>query len=257
MKRRAILIFNDGGPSNYLPGVKIDKVNFCNFLKTPEGGAWEDGEITVYNNDCNKNSLLQYINFYRFMEQTGYWLIIFSGHGYVNGNGQTILELSPGEGCAVDEIKKATRNARCLLIADSCRSVIHTITDSLREERKLFANMSASNNTYRQRCKDLYLNQLEKVDRDSFCVAYAASFNQCATDDDTTGGYYSSELLRAASTIIEGCKASYQTNDFVASFEKIHMKAKQAVISKSSGTQVPNTEGYWINTIPFVVVPRK
>lgn len=256
MKRRAILIFNDGGPSNYLPGVKIDKANYINFLKTPEGGAWENDEITVYDNNCNKDLLLYYINNYRLIEQTGYWLIIFSGHGYVNGNGQTILELSPGNECAVDEIKNATHNARCLLISDSCRSVIHTITDSMKLERKLFSDMSA-NNTYRQRCKDLYLNQLQKVYPDSFCVAYAASFNQCATDDDTTGGYYSSELLRAASTIIEGRKASYQTNDFVASFGKIHMKAKQAVIAKSIGTQVPNSEGYWINTIPFVVVPRK
>lgn len=255
MKRRAILIFNDGGPSNYLPGVKIDKANYLQFLKTPEGGAWEDSEIKVYDNDCNKELLLAYINAYRLVEQTGYWLIIFSGHGYVNGNDQTILELSPGKECAVDEIKKATDNARRLLIADSCRSVIHTITDSLKRERKLFSDTSASN-AYRQRCKDLYLNQLEKVYKDSFCAAYAAAYNQCANDDDATGGYYSSELLRAASTVIEGRKASYQANDYVASFETIHGVAKQAVIAKSSGAQVPTTEGYWINTIPFVVVPR-
>ena len=28
MKRKLILIFNDGGPGNYLPGVKIDKENY-------------------------------------------------------------------------------------------------------------------------------------------------------------------------------------------------------------------------------------
>ena len=255
MKRRAILIFNDGGPSNYLPGVKIDKANYLKFLKSSEGGAWEDSEIKVYDNDCNKDLLLAYINAFRLTEQTGYWLIIFSGHGYVNGQDQTILELSPGKECSVDDIKKATEYSRRLLIADSCRLVIRTITDSLKRERKLFSDTTASS-SYRQRCKELYMNQLEKVYKDSFNAAYAAEYNQCANDDDATGGYYSGELLRAASTMIEGRRASYHADDFVVVFETIHKIAKQAVIVKSSGAQIPTTEGLWLDTIPFVVVPR-
>lgn len=255
MKRRAILIFNDGGPSNYLPGVKIDKADYLKFLRSPEGGAWEDNEIMVYDNNCDRVSLLAYINLYRQSEQTGYWLIIFSGHGYTNGNDETILELSPGKECSVNEIKAVTNNARRLLIADSCRSVIRAITDSLKRERKLFSD-TTSGYTYRQRCKDLYMNQLEKVYRDSFNAAFAAEYNQCANDDDSIGGYYSGELLKAASTIIEGRKVSYHADDFVAVFKTIHGIAKQAVIAKSSGTQVPTAEGYWLDTIPFVVVPR-
>lgn len=255
MKRRAILIFNDGGPSNYLPGVTVDKANYLNFLKSPEGGAWENPEIKVYDNNCSKELLLAYINAFRLTEHTGYWLIIFSGHGYVNIQNQTMLELSPGKDCSVDDIKKATAYARSLLIADSCRVVIHTITDSLKRERKLFSDTSASC-TYRLRCKTLYMNQLEKVYPDSFCVAYAAEYNQCANDDDATGGYYSSALLKAADDIIKACKASYRHDDFVATFEKMHEIAKQAVITKSSGTQMPTTEGHLLNTFPFVVVPR-
>lgn len=255
MKRRAILIFNDGGPSNYLPGVKIDKANYLKFLKSPEGGAWEDSEIKVYDNDCNKDLLLAYINMFRKSEQPGYWLIIFSGHGYVNGQDQTILELSPGKECSVDDIKKATEYSRRFLIADSCRLVIRTITDSLKRERKLFSDTTASS-TYRQRCKGLYMNQLEEVYKDSFNAAYAAEYNQCANDDDTTGGYYSGELLKAASTMIEGRKASYHADDFVVPFNTVHKIAKETVKAKSNGTQVPIIEGYWLNTIPFVVVPR-
>lgn len=255
MKRRAILIFNDGGPSNYLPGVKIDKANYLKFLKSAEGGAWEDSEIMVYDNNCDRALLLAYINMYRQSVQTGYWLIIFSGHGYVNDQNQTILELSPGKECSVDDIEKATEYTRRLLIADSCRKVYHAITDSLKRERKLFSE-TTSTSTYRQRCKELYMNQLEKVYKDSFNAAYAAEYNQCANDDDTTGGYYSGELLKAASTMIEGRKASYHADDFVGVYEAIHRVAKQAVITKSSGAQVPTTEGLWLNTIPFVVVPR-
>ena len=255
MKRRAILIFNDGGPGNYLPGVKVDKENYLKFLKSPEGGAWEDNEIKVYDNDCNRTLLLAYINAYRLTEMTEYWLIIFSGHGYTNDQDETILELSPGEECSVNDIKNATDNARRLLIADSCRLVIRTITDSLKRERKLFSD-TRPGEAYRLRCKELYMNQLEKVYRDSFNAAYAAEYNQCANDDDITGGYYSGELMKAASTMIEGRKGSYHADDFVASFETVHKVAREAVIVRSSGTQVPVTEGCWLNTIPFVVVPR-
>lgn len=255
MKRRAILIFNDGGPSNYLSGVKVDKTNYLKFLKSAEGGDWEDSEIMVYDNDCNKDLLLAYINAFRLAEKTEYWLIIFSGHGYTNDQDETILELSPGRECSVNEIKKATNCSRRLLIADSCRLVIRTITDSLKRERKLFSNVSVGY-TYRARCRELYMNQLEKVYKDSFNAAYAAEYNQCANDDDVTGGYYSFELLNAASTMIEGRKAAYHVDDFVVSFGKIHKIAREAVIVKSNGTQVPSTEGYWLDTIPFVVVPR-
>lgn len=256
MKRRAILIFNDGGPSNYLPGVKVDKANYLKFLKSDEGGAWENSEIKVYDNDCNKELLIAYINAFRLTEKTEYWLIIFSGHGYTNDNGETMLELSPGRECSVNEIKKATEYSRRLLIADSCRVVIRTITDSLKRERKLFSDFSAGI-SYRARCRALYEAQLEKVYKDTFNAAYAAEYNQCANDDDVTGGYYSYELLKAAYTMIEGCKASYRIDDMVVPFERVHKIAKEAVTVKSSGKQVPATEGYWLDTIPFVVVPRK
>lgn len=255
MKRRAILILNDGGPSNYLPGVKVDKANYLSFLKSAEGGAWEDNEIKVYDNDCSKELLLYYIDFWRRTEQTGYWLIIFSGHGYTSGQNETILELSPGKECSVSEIKKATDCSRRLLIADSCRLVIHAITDSMKMERKMFSDKSASD-FYRVRCRALYMNQLEKVYKDSFNVAYAAEYNQCANDDDATGGYYSFELLKAAKTMIEGRKAYYRIEDWVVPFEKFHKIAREAVIAKSNGSQVPTTEGLWLDTIPFVVVPR-
>lgn len=254
MKRRAILIFNDGGPSNYLPGVKVDKANYLNFLKSAEGGAWGNNEIQIYDNDCSKELLLNNIDFYRKTEQTEYWLIIFSGHGYTNDQDEIILELSPGRECSVNEIKKATDYSRRFLIADSCRSVIHAITDSLRRERKLFSDVSAGY-AYRTRCLELYMNQLEKVYKDSFNAAYAAEYNQCA-NDDTTGGFYSYELLKAANAMIEGRKASYRVDDFVVPFARTHEIARERVIVKSSGTQVPTTEGYWLDTIPFVVVPK-
>lgn len=253
--RKAILIFNDGGPGNYLPGVKLDRANYLGFLKSPEGGAWEDNEIMVYDNNCTRATLLTYIDTYRRAEGIGYWLIIFSGHGYTNDHDQTILELSPGNDCSIQDIKNATDHSRRLLIADSCRTVIHTITDSLKRERKLFSAITR-HDEYSERCHALYMTQLEGVYSNTFNVAYAAAYNQAANDDDTTGGYYSFELLHAAQTCIEGAKAAHRANDYVAPIERIHAIAADAVRSKTNGGQTPSAEGYFLKWIPFVVVPK-
>lgn len=42
------LIISDGGGNAPLRGVHIDKENFLNFFKSPEGGAWKDDEISVF-----------------------------------------------------------------------------------------------------------------------------------------------------------------------------------------------------------------
>ena len=56
--------------------------------------------------------------------------------------------------------------------------------------------------------------------------------------------------------MIEGRKASYHADDFVVPFKTVHKIAKETVEAKSHGAQVPVTEGYWLDTIPFVIVPR-
>lgn len=100
------------------------------------------------------------------------------------------------------------------------------------------------------------MDQLENVYKDSFNVAYAAEYDQCANDDDTAGGYYSYELLKAANTMIEDCKASYRIDDWVVPFENFRKVAREAVIAKSSGSQMSTIKGFWLDTIPFVVIPR-
>lgn len=55
MNRKLVLIISDGGGNAPLRGVHIDKNNYLNFFKAPEGGAWKDEEIKVFdNNDFDK-----------------------------------------------------------------------------------------------------------------------------------------------------------------------------------------------------------
>lgn len=256
MKRKAILIFNDGGPGNYLPGVKIDKANYIDFLTSPEGGAWDiSSEIRVYDNNCTKNLLLNYINTNRIAEHIGYWLIVFSGHGYTNSKHETILELSPGNDCSVQSIKDATEYSRRLLIADSCRKIYHNISESIKGKLKLFSAKSTDID-YIKRCRDLYMDRLEKVYDNTFNATYAAAYNQAANDDDTTGGFYSYELLKAAREVVSTYKDINCLSDRVFSIKSIHDMAANAVANRTNNAQTPVSEGFYLDEIPFVVVPK-
>ena len=256
MQRKAILIFNDGGTGNFLPGVEKDREGYLSFLKSPEGGAWGVDEMHVFNNECTKSILLNYISYWIELSNNdiGYWLIIFSGHGYATVDGQIMLELSPGNDCSVEDIKKATDGARRLLIADSCRCVHTVIQDSLKRESKLFS-AAQPGDAYAQRCKQLYMRKLEDVFYNSFNAAYAAAFNQAANDNDATGGYYSHELFKAAKTIITGVKASRLYGDYLASIKYVHEIAATEVSKRTGGKQTPVASGLYLNKIPFIVVP--
>lgn len=61
MSRKLILITNDGGRGNYLPGVVSDAQNYLAFFHLPEGGLWSDDEIKVYRNTCTHPVLSSYI----------------------------------------------------------------------------------------------------------------------------------------------------------------------------------------------------
>lgn len=257
MQRKAILIFNDGGVGNFLPGVEKDREGYISFLKSPEGGAWADEEMHVFNNDCTKLILLNYISFWKNSSKNDikYWLIIFSGHGYATADGQTMLELSPGDDCSVEDIKKATDGSRRLLIADSCRCVLTKTQDSLKRELKLFS-AAQSGDTYAKRCKDLYMNKLADVFYNTFNATYAAAFNQAANDNDAMGGYYTYELLNAAKSTITVVKAVSLYSDYMASIKQVHEIATAEVNKRSGSRQTPVTSGLYLDKIPFIVVPK-
>ena len=257
MQRKAILIFNDGGVGNYLPGVEKDREGYLSFLKSPEGGAWDDDEMRIFNNDCTKAILLNYISFWKNLskDNIGYWLIIFSGHGYATEDGQTVLELSPGNDCSIEDIKIATDGSRRLLIADSCRSVLTEAQDSLKRELKLFS-AAQPGDAYAKRCKDLYMRNLEDVFYNTFNATYAAALNQVANDNDAIGGYYSHELLKAAKSIITSIKTSRLYSDHMASIKDVHRIASAEVNKRSGGEQTPVATGLYLDKIPFIVVPK-
>lgn len=255
MKRKLILIFNDGGPGNYLPGVKIDKENYFNFLTSPEGGAWRNDEIMIYHNNCTKGALECYIKTYKCdRNKPDYWLLIFCGHGYTNCNNKTILELSPGHECFIEDIKNSLDNSLCLFIVDCCRVSIHRIAESHIKKANFFSYQNQTDD-YIEKCRKLYNDELEKVSQNRFNIIYSTSINQCAQEDDMNGGYYSHELLSISDERIRQCKIRQRKSDSILYIQELHDDVRSKVIEKSDNIQIPTCEGVSLGEIPFIVVP--
>lgn len=127
MRRKLYLIISDGGGNAPLRGVHIDKENFLNFFKSPEGGAWKDDEILVFeNNDFDLdiikiNDLTARIN----KKPIDFYLIVFCGHGFTDQNHQINFEVRQDFQLNLDDLLGAVARSRCLVIADSCRAIYH------------------------------------------------------------------------------------------------------------------------------------
>lgn len=259
MNRRLIMIINDGGKENHLPGVAIDKANYLDFFHLPEGGLWDDSEIQLYENNATKSLLGSYILQCR-MQPGGldYLVIVFCGHGYSDAYGMPCFELSPENEVSLREIQEMTRNTRCLMIADSCRSVVQLAEGGQIRKQSIFS-ADRNGSHYRVECRSIYDEVFKRIGIGSFCIGLAASFRQTANEDDQCGGYYSYALLSSAKQVIE-CKKIARQNapvdyESVTLFPTIHNMAAQVVRTKTNGAQIPELCSDGTIPPPFVVVP--
>lgn len=263
--RRLILIANNGTKDKYLPAVTLDIKHYRTYFKTAEGGAWEDNEIKFYDNNCTERDLRNYIQ-----ARTGFvkvWQIVFCGHGYANDKGDSVLELSPDNDCEISKVKGWLKGCCTLLIADSCRKIYHTgheISDSLNEslERRMFS--ATESPVYRAACRRLYESEAYRPNITYFVEGYACCLNECAHDDDNTGGFYSSALLRQACNEIEAKKGGRMSVlsrnlPIVGKFSSVHDSIVETVnnisLQQYGDPQHPNRNlgFYW----PFYVIPTE
>lgn len=253
MSRRLILILNDGGRENHLPGVEIDAQNYLDFFHLPEAGLWGNGEIQVYRNNCSLEILHSYILQARHNDLQ-YVVIVFCGHGYSNRLGTTFFELSPGNDASLPQIRDVVRETRCLMIADSCRVVYLAEGGRLRNVRMFSADQSAE--AYRRDCFQLYDNAFRALSRGHFTIGMAASLNQTAGEDDN-GGYYSRALLTKARDLVRTKRITRHTSDEynpIANFSLVHSLVCQSFAMNHNMTQTPDLEVPDGRQAPFVVV---
>lgn len=255
MSRRLILILNDGGRANHLPGVAVDARNYLDFFHLPEAGLWQDEEIRVYQNNCTIDVLRTYI-FQERMRGLNHCVVVFCGHGYVNEYGVTCFEVSPGHDISLIDMRHIMREVRCLMIADSCR-VLYLAEGGRVPEVRMFA-ADDSSDEYKQECLRLYEEDFRRLPRGHFSIGMAASNGQSARESDVGGGLYSKSLLISAREVIDNKKSSVHHPEVYNSVEKfplVHAMARLRVQQITNGEQVPECDVPQGMQAPFVVVP--
>ena len=255
MNRHLFLIINDGGIHNRLPNIMKDRDNYLDFFTSPEGGAWDDDEIEIYENDFDFNEFRDYIiSQQQSYRPYDYLLIVFCGHGFSH-NGERYIEIRPDESfITVSQIKDVCRNTRTLFISDACLGNV----SSLNECTGINGVQTFSyTDEYRMRCRQLYNGAVMLTPKNSFTAAFAVSMGEEAGEDDN-GGIYSQNLLSVAREVIKELKTNpiYAKDDY-ASFSAIHQIAAQRVRIMTNEDQHPMIEmkrSY--HQLPFVVVAK-
>ena len=257
-----IIITNDGGPSDYLPGVVADKEKYTNFFTSNEGGGWDSNEVLIP--DTNKFStkdLQQYVKCEEKRSHVDYWLIVFCGHGGMDNKGVTFFDFYNEDFISERKIKSMFSNSRCLLIADSCRPSPYLNLKTITESR--ISDGKNNQTSYRKKCQMIYNQQIERIPVGGFFRAYASSFDYGAEEiSDTCGGCYSYYLIQCAKEQINKEKKNRRENLFdreicneVFSIGYIHRNAKRMVLQSTEGRQHPEYLTARIPQPPFCVIP--
>lgn len=255
MKRTLILISNDGGRSNFLPGVAHDVANYYNFFHSDNGGAWENEEIVRFDSNLTKAHLRSTL--LSMICDFDYFLIVFVGHGYADEYGHTVLELSPGNDSPLYEIETLLSSKKYLIIVDSCRKILNYRDGGQLMEQRDFSTLSQSS-LHREACRKYYNNMIANANDSSHVVSYATSLDQCANDTQR-GGLYSYTLVTYAKNWIQQVEDSiYFSNDSfkILGIIEAHQSVKNKVYQKTLGQQVPTIKGYADFPLAVVVNPQ-
>lgn len=257
MKRKLFLVLNYGSIDNRLPNVKADKENYLRFFRSAEGGAWDDNEIQINENNFDFSAFKQEIRIQQQIQTPyEYIVFIFCGHGYSDMNGERWIEVRPedtADACvSLSQIRAACYHTRTLFIADSCLA----IPIGLENERRYCAIMDSYHREggYRLRCKELYNELVKMTSEYIFTAGFAVSLGETAGDNER-GGYYSQTLLDTAREYINLLKENPKANH--VSFSSIHELAAAAVELNTQEKQHPSIEmDRSPYQLPFIVVPN-
>ena len=196
MRRRAILIGNNTGyrAPTFLKGVTKDLVNYRDYLKGGIGGAWEQySEIKILHNQ-GRSKILSAIKGCH----GDYSFVVFSGHGFVNSkDGLTYVCAADGY---VSEDELNTYLGRQTLILDCCREA-SSMENFLGDIGESFEKGGPSRGI--SGIRRTIVNPRQKFDSaisasSKGCfTGYACLTDQLSGDNPSSGGVFSSALIRA------------------------------------------------------------
>lgn len=263
MVRKLLLIISDGGGNSPLRGVHIDKEIFLNFFKSPEGGAWKDEEINVFDENNFDLQILKATDLTaRLEKQPGdFYLIVFCGHGFTDENNQIHFEVRPNTSLKLEDLLSTVAKSRCLVIADSCRAIYRLQEGGRIANQRLFSTSAeARNSRYFELCHTMYNKLIGLTPSTMQLVYFSNSYNETADENPRDGGVYCHELLTATKRKINEIHnlQKHDGKSYYVSIDDIHQEAAATVINKTKGRQHPEI---YLNSrskarFPFIVVPH-
>lgn len=184
--RKAVLIGDNGSPSNFLAGVEVDIRNYNDYLKSPIGGSWKDSEIALLVGKTG-TEVKNYIS--GLTED--YVFVAYSGHGgYKRSSSSTVIELR-----GQDYPESILINTNCswqLNILDTCRSII--------KEQPLVKGFSALNESLGTTTSDtsaFFLKAFADVEKGLMKI-YSAGIGEAAVEEPNEGGLYTYNQLKVS-----------------------------------------------------------
>lgn len=264
MKRHLYIITNRGNAKSQPLSVDCDKRNYLDFFCSPEGGAWDETEISTYENNFHFEAFAQHM---QMLRNAGliydYIVMVFCGHGCIDRNGEKWMEIRPdnsaGSDISLSQFQRACEGVRTLFIADSCLALYTGILRKTILFSQLNEFVHESTEYYRQFCKDLYNQYVTMTPPGLFIAAFASNVGETANDTGA-GGLYSLSLLEASKEyIIALNNEDRYVNINMVDFPSIHYAAANKVSTTSNGKQHPIILGYGLRSkaqLPFIVVPK-
>lgn len=227
MKKKALIL------GNLDPKLGVEKdINYFNsFLKSLNGGAWNDSEIDILKSP-SKLDLQTRINFYKRLN-LDYFVLLFGGHGDTS---QGITHIYPSHKEKYDLSEEYFKGIakKQLSIFDCCRDVRKTISENIAKlSTESVAMDSMVSYLTRDEVRTIYHNCINSAVEQDLRL-YACSIGEFAQDDD--GGLYTQNLISNAIQLSKG-------NERTVSAITVHQTTSPVVYRKSNGKQTPTYKG--------------
>jgi hypothetical protein len=243
---------------NDLPGARKDIENWKTHLSEGHGGSWTSIRI------CSAPRLADLKSLIRDLTSTAHYsLVVFSGHGYYDPSSRSnrIVLNDVDQGVSVEEFRPG--HNRSITLVDACRGIesglvgLSALNESVQNKQGSFAERTIMLANSRSMgpvppTVEQYRNHFdaEAVKILGRALLFSCSITEGAGENKDAGGYYTSEILRAARRWHSVVDSGVQT------VNEAHAAAIEALKQKNVRQNPDSRFEAQGHRLPFAVKPQ-